>query len=246
MVKLQFILLIFVLISFFSCKKTKDNSCFKSYGNLSEREVALDSVAEFRLYKNITYHIYQDTLKKVIIHGGEKVIPQINVTNNQSILSITNNNKCNFLRDYDKKITVEIHYPFYQKIYAEADDSVLFENTITSPYLYIQLMQGGGRVQLDVNTEYLTMISDQGVGSYEVSGKTIVADLRVQANGWGDARNLTGKHFILRNNSTGDLVVDLDSALVDVTIKGTGHVIYTGIPDSINLIRTGVGELIQE
>ena len=98
---------------FFSCKKAEDRACFKSYGDLIEKEILLDSVSEFRLYKNITYHIYQDTMRKLIVRTGDKMVNQISAENNENILSISNSNRCHFLRDFDKKTVV--HPQSYSK-----------------------------------------------------------------------------------------------------------------------------------
>jgi len=241
--KLSFIVLVLL---FFSCKKAEDKTCFKSYGDPAAIEIPLDSVSEFRLYKNITYHVYQDTMRKLIVKGGENMIKHVLVENDSSILSITNENNCNFLRDFDKKTIVEIHYPFYSKIYSEANDSLIFMNTIVADLLYIEQAQGGAGVRIDVDVNHIVMLASLGVANFVISGSTNYADLRVQTNASGDARNLVANHYLVYNNSTGDIYVDLDSADAGVTIKGTGNVIYSGTPDSLNLVKTGDGDLIKE
>lgn len=126
---------IWVLITLFvftGCKKPGDRTCFKNTGTFTSVEVPLDSVRTFRLYKNIRYHIYQDNARKIVIEGGEHVVNQIGVTNEDGIVSIHNNNKCNFLRDSEKMISVEIHYPYLNRFYIESSDSVVFENTVTN------------------------------------------------------------------------------------------------------------------
>lgn len=244
MKKLIALSVLYVLI--FSCKKSNDRSCFKSNGTEKEIEYALDSVDRFKLYKNIRYHIYQDTLRKVIIKGGENVVNLIELTYDSTALSITNKNKCNFLRDFDNQILVEIHYPFYKWIYSETDDSLVFKDTISSAYLYVDQFLGGGKVMLNTDADVLVMNASNGVGSYVLGGHADYADLRVQAGASGDATNFTSHSFFLSQNSTADLKVNLDSAAANIKIKGTGNVIYSGDPDTIILSKTGDGELIEE
>jgi len=234
-----------LMCSFFSCKKAEDRACFKSYGDVIEKEIPLDSVSEFRLYKNITYHVYQDTLRKLIVRTGDKLVNHIVVENSGNVLSISNTNRCHFLRDYDKKTVVEIHYPFYNVIYSEANDSLIFKNTIVGNYLEVEQNLGGADVVLDVDVNHIVMIASGGVARFVLSGITNYADLRAQTNGSGDASNLKANNVYVYNNSTGDVLVDLDSAEADIHIKGTGDVLYSGAPDSLSLEKTGDGKLIK-
>lgn len=241
-----FFIISLLSLMIFSCKKSSVRSCFKSYGDETQIEYDLDSVDRFKLYKNIRYHIYQDTLRKVIIKGGENVIGLVELEYDSTSLSITNKNKCNFLRDFDNQIVVEIHYPFYKWIYSETDDSLVFKDTIHSNYLYVDQFLGGGKVILNTQADVLVMNASNGVGSYTLGGHADYADLRVQAGASGDATQLTSYSYLLDQNSTGDLKVNLDSAAANIKIKGTGNVIYTGDPDTIILTKTGDGELIEE
>ena len=68
-----------------------------------------DSVQKFELFKGIVYRFYQDTLRKVVIKGGENVVGLVDVKVKDYMVSVHNGNSCNFLRDYEDKITVEIH-----------------------------------------------------------------------------------------------------------------------------------------
>lgn len=234
------------MLTLAACKKATERTCLKSNGDESHIEIPLDSVANFKLYKGINYHIYQDTLRKVIIKGGSNVIPLVDVKNSSGELSIQNKNKCNFLRDYDKRIQVEIHYPFYHRIYSETEDSLIFKDTIYSNYLYVDQAMGGGHVTLHMNGGILVLLARNGVGSFDVSGTVNHADLRVQTGARGNARELKSNSFELDQNSTGNLYVNLDSAQAIIAIKGTGDVIYTGDPDTIIVNQIGVGTVIKE
>lgn len=243
---MKYVVFISTILLLVACKKATQRACLKSYGAESQLEIPIDSVSNFMLYKNLNYHIYQDTLRKIIIRGGANVIQMVDVRNISGELSIQNKNKCNFLRDYDKHIQVEIHYPFYHRIYSETEDSLVFEETIYSSYLYVDQALGGGNVILHMEGGTLVLIARNGVGSYEVSGHVNHADLRIQNGASGNARQLKSPHFELDHNSTGKLFVNLDSAQAIVSIKGTGDVFYSGDPDTIIVNQTGVGEIVKE
>lgn len=233
-------------VFFLSCKKPNERACLKTVGDESTLEYAIDSVSKFLISKNIICHVYQDSLKKIILRGGSNLIGHVDIVKNGDEISINNNNKCNFLRDHEKTIIVEIHYPDYHRFYSETEDSLIFKDTIISPYLYVEQVLGGGFVKLHAQTGKLVMIASNGVGRYEVSGYANHADLRVQTNASGNAENLISPSFELYQNSTGNLTVNIDSALVYVDINGTGDVIYTGTPDSVWIQKTGAGEFIKQ
>lgn len=235
---------LFVLAA--SCKKANERSCFKSFGEPTQLEIPLDSVSQFKLYKNITYHVFQDTLRKLVVKGGANVVEFVRATTEDHILSVTNENKCHFLRDFDNKIEVEIHYPFFYKIYSEANDSLIFHDTVSAEQLYIEQVLGGGGVRLCVNTMQLILTATHGVGGYKVSGQSQYADLRIQTNASGDATQLKCPLFDIDLNSSGNLRVNLDSARASILIRGTGNVIYSGTPDSLIITKNGDGNVIQQ
>lgn len=242
------ILYIALIVFVWSCKKSNERKCYKSYGEDSVKEIALDSVYEFKLYKNLTYHVYQDTQRVIKIYGGKNVIDfvEVNYSAADYQLSVHNKNSCNFIRDFDKKIIVEIHYPFFEKIYSETNDSLIFMDTIFANKLYIEQAQGGGGVRLNVITNDIVLIASGGVGTYKLGGQSNYADLRVQIGGFGDAFAFKANNIQIFQNSTADIKVNLENAATNVVIRGTGNVIYKGNPTPLNLDKTGDGNLIQE
>lgn len=229
----------------FSCKKAAERSCFKSAGEPTERIVQLDSTPRFRLFKHIKYHFYQDTLNQVIIKGGKNLVNLITVESDSGLTTIENHNKCHFLRKYNQEVEVEIHTPVYYDVYMEPSDSVIFHGNFKGPYLSIEIRDGGGVVVLDSDIEHLNVTVSFGVGSFILTGQSNFADLRVQNQSFGDALGFKSKHYRLYQNSSNDLKVNVDSAIVDILIKGNGDILYQGIPDSVHYENVvGDGEFI--
>ena len=242
----KYIFYISFILLLFGCKKAKERGCFKSTGDYTEKIIPLDSVSQFFLYKNISYHIYQDTSRVLIIKGGENLVDHVEVTNDSTHLSITNKNRCHFLRDVEDQLTVEIHYPFFYRFYSEAEDSVIFHDTIRSNFFYYHQRYGGAKVEMNFDGKTLIMLASNGVGRYQLSGQATYADLRVQGGAAGDASQFVAEEFLIDQNSTGNLLLNLNAAIAKINLKGTGDVIYSGIPDSIILNKTGDGDLVEE
>ncbi len=235
-----------LILSITSCKKADDRSCFKSVGNSSEIEYSItDEVSYFNLYKGIAYHIYHDSLNKIIIRGGENVISQIEIKQAGDTIDIKNLNKCNFLRNFEKnKITVEIHASKFREIYTQSSDSVLTKTPIKSDYFVYRIDQGGGHSVLDVDVSYLVVISSNGVGSYTLKGKADYADLRVQRMGYGFAQDFNALKYRIYSRSSNHIWLNLGNSIADIDISGAGNVYYLGEPSDYVLKKQGAGELI--
>ncbi|MBI3133125.1 MAG: DUF2807 domain-containing protein [Bacteroidetes bacterium] len=240
-----FLLLTLTSLFLICCKKPADRSCFKSTGDQTSVEIPLDSVHTFNLYKNIRYRIFQDNSRKLVVKGGANVVNLIEAKNENGVVSVSNKNKCNFLRKSEDLVEVEIHYPYLNHFYIEPSDSVIFENTITGDSLWIQMREGGGSARLDVNVNFLSINVSYGTGDYVLSGYANNAEVKIQNNGFADASQFNSPYVFVYNNSTGDLKINLENAYAFVVLEGTGEIYYTGQPDSLSLVQPGSGELIK-
>lgn len=235
-----------MVVSFPSCKKSSQRTCFKSTGAESMLEIDLDSVHTFHLFKNIRYRIFQDNERKIVVRGGENLIQHIELVNENGILSVHNNNRCNFLRDAESIPEVEIHYPHFNRFYIEPSDSVVFENTISGDSLQIEMREGGGSAKLGVNVNFLSINVSYGTGDYTISGQADNAEVKVQNNGFANAADFNATNLFLYNNSTGDLHINLAGTNVLALLEGTGNIFYSGAPASIEKTKLGIGDLIEE
>ena len=233
------------VLTFSSCKKSEDRKCYKSTGDPTEIEIPLDSVHTFKLYKNIKYRIFQDTLRKVVVKGGANVVNFIDVENEHGIASIHNENKCNFLRKSEDYVEVEIHYPYLERFYIEPSDSVIFENTITADSLIIELREGGGSALLDVDVNFFAINVSYGTADYTLSGTANNSEVKNQNNGFADASKFNAGYIFVYSNSTNDLKIDLTNSDALVVIEGTGDIYYSGNPAAANVNQIGSGTFIK-
>lgn len=227
-----------------SCKKAEDRKCFKSFGEMSEIEIPLDSTNEFRLSKRIKYNFYQDSLKKVVVRAGENMLNFIEVNTSDYITTIENQNNCNFIRGYDKIVEVDVHYPVYHRIYSESSDSVVFKNKITGKQLSIEIRNGAGVVDVDVDVDDVAISVSYGVGSYILKGRSNSAVISLQNKGRGDATEFSAKKIRIYQNSSNDLKVKLDSSEVNVLINGNGDILYLGTPDTVSFLGQGDSQFL--
>lgn len=228
-----------------ACKKTEDRSCWKGHGAQSELVYDLDSVAHFDLGHRIKYRFYQDNSRQLIVKGGENMVNHIELSYDADTLHVNNKNRCNFLRDADRFIEVEIHYPYYRSLYIEPSDSVIFEDTITGSELRVHLREGGGSMIAHVNVGFLQLTASIGTANYTVSGTAGYAEIKVFNNGYANASELQSSSIFVYQNATGPVEVNLDNSNALIQIQSIGNVYYKGEPDSLELEGHGSGELIK-
>ncbi|UKN01671.1 DUF2807 domain-containing protein [Paracrocinitomix mangrovi] len=236
-----------VLVFFFlmACKKSEERRCFKGHGEETVREIQLDSVRYWHLGPRMKYRIIQDTSRKILVKGGENMVGLISAEQNADSIKITSGNRCHFLRDNERKVEVEIHYPYFGKFYIEPSDSVIFEETIVADTLMIEMREGGGVLTLDVDAVYMKMVVSIGTSDFHLSGHAQLGDVKIQEKGFGNALDFTADQYSVYQNSRVDLPVNLEGANATVLIDGTGDVKYTGTPVQVVRKGPGSGQLIQ-
>ena len=99
------------LLTLLSCKR--ESACWHSYGNNLEvaAYVELDNFNSLVLDGNEVYlNLINDSINYFEIIGGENSSKHINYNIENEELTIINNNKCEWLRNNDKRITVDLHF----------------------------------------------------------------------------------------------------------------------------------------
>jgi Putative auto-transporter adhesin, head GIN domain len=244
-IKISAGILIILILAFTSCKKKDERSCWKGHGDESSLEVPLDSVYNWNLGHKIKYRIFQDTMRKLVVKGGENMIKLIDAEMVGNDLFVTNNNKCNFLRDSDRGVEVEVHYPYLGRFFFQPSDSVIFVGTIVTDTLNIEIAFAGGSLVVDVNADFLNLVVSRGAGDFTVSGQANRAEIKAQDRGFADARNLTAASYFAYQNSTSDIYINLEGANAFVLMDGTGNVYSTGQAAQLSTEIKGSGQLIQ-
>jgi hypothetical protein len=244
MTKLFYISALLVLVA--SCKKPEDRSCWKGHGDETTLEIPLDSVHSFYLGKRIKYRFFEDNERKVVIRGGENMVKKVNLEYDNYDLTINNLNKCHFLRDHERKIEMDIHYPEYRYMYLTVSDSAVFMDTIHSDTLVIEMKEAGGEMVLNVENFRTEVVVSIGTANYVLSGHAVLGAVKVQDKGFADASNFTADKLFGFQNSTSDLYLNLEGSQAEIIINGTGDVICKGVPDTLIQSGVGSGKLIQQ
>ncbi len=236
-----------LIIVLLGCKKSEDQSCFKSVGGLTTKEIELESFNKLYMGPHLKYVLVQDTVNKVILHGGKNLLNFIETSIEGNQLSVRNNNKCNFLRDYDKIVTVEIHLKKIINILFEGTHEVLCPKTINSDYMTLVIRDGAGELNLDINAYELWTTVTYGWGNFNIIGDVNYLNLNIRSNGFGNVYNLNvndSLHVI--SNTTEVLKVNANGCQFKPQTFSAGDIWYIGSPTSIGFNAYGTGQLINK
>lgn len=231
----------------FSCKKPTDRACAKSYGEEKMEERTLGNFESIFLGPHIKYTLTQDTVNKVIIRSGENMINFVKTEIVDGELSVTNENKCNFLRSYKKGVEVELHLIDVSKIEFEGTKELTCSNQMNLSNLTFVVRDGAGHVDLNVVSPEMQFIVTHGWGNFTLHGAVNYLRLEIRSNGFGetyDMNVLDSLHLISSTQET--VMVNSDNALMRVEINQDGDVWYVGQPSFIEFTQFGTGELIDK
>lgn len=232
----------------FSCQKAKDRTCFKTTGNEISVELPLNLFEKLELYEHVEYQLIQDSLNKIVLTGGQHLVSKIETKITDSKLTIRNNNKCGFLRNYRKKIKAEIHFTNLVELNYRGTELLSNVGVLNFPSsFYLSILSTSGTVDLHLDANAVFAGVAGGYGDFTLSGKVNYANLNIDNNGFCNTYSLVVKDSIdVISNTMGVMKVNTDKASVNVTIKKGGLVYYKGTPSKLKVSQTGNGKLIQE
>ncbi len=240
----------FVIISMLvvlSCKKTEDRSCFKAYGGLVTKELNLSDFEKVYMGPHLKYELVQDTVNKVLLIGGKNLLNFIETDVESGKLSVRNNNKCNFLRSYDKKVTAVIHFKKLINIEFEGTEKVTCRNQLQSDYFTLSIRDGAGEFNLNLNAISLNIDVSHGWGNFVASGNVNYLRVNAQSNGYGSTyqMNVSDSLHVISNSSE-LLKVNTSNCQFRGQTHQNGDIWYIGTPTVLEFNKYGDGDLFNK
>jgi len=237
-----FLLIVALLIG---CRKPEYRTCAKSAGAEATLEIPLDTFNRIYLHPHIVYELVQDSLNKLSIKGGKNLIQHIRATISDGQLKITNENKCNFLRSYKKKVHVQIHFTSLINIHFEGSEPLTNRGKLKFDWLTFLIRDGAGSVNLNFDAQQVYANISHGWGDFTFSGKVQYANLNIRSNGFCDLLGMSVQDSItVISNTQGDVKVKAQGIKLKVQTLSDGDVYYKGLPSLILFDQYASGKLI--
>jgi hypothetical protein len=237
-------LMIFVLLCIFiGCRKDHCLDCFKSSGKIKMEERALADFGKIVLSDRINLFIRQDSVNRVVVEAGANLLPGIVTKIENEILTIRDDNKCNWVRSYKKNINLYLYCRHLFMIDYKGAGDVKGLNTIVSDSVEFNFWDGSGIISLDLQCRMVRVHLHTGPGDIELTGTTQNALYYARGTGSIKCRNLISGYTYIDSKGTNDHYINCSNELF-ARISSSGNVYYTGHPGIINTEINAGGSLI--
>jgi hypothetical protein len=238
---LFFVLLVFV--AGLSCRKENMCDCIKRTGEIITETRTLPPFDRVLAHDNVHVYITQDTLFEVKVEAGENIVPLIRTEVIDGEIQIHNDNRCNWSRSYKPQIIVHIKMPQLRYVTSATVGLIKSTNTITAP-IFDYRLKSLGDIDITVNSNDV-FGHMHGAGDIYLRGTTDHHACNIVGNGFIHARDLATEYTWIYSNTTGLAYINVKN-LLQVQILGSGDIIYTGQPNTIEKKITGTGRLIPQ
>ena len=244
MKKLIYICMVLVV----GCSSEDAIDCFQTAGTLKTIEVNTASFTKILVNRDIELYLRQGSETKVEIESGENLLNDIKAVVINDELQLTNNNTCNYVRDYGiTKIFVTA--PNIVEIRSSSQFDVNSVDTLNFPSLKLISENFNvdafaiGDFRLNVNLNQLTIASNK-LSTFYISGT--VENLNVgfyAGDGRFEGGNLIAQNIALFHRGSNDMIVNPQQTITG-EIRSTGNVIALNRPPVVNVESFYTGSLI--
>ena len=238
----RLLLFLLVALSLTSCEKICD--CAKSTGELTSEFRTTGNIQQIELNNNIDLVIHIDPTPKLKITAGKNLISEITTDNNNGVLNIKNKNNCNWVRDFNTSIIVEVWTPSLNYLIAnDATGDIYFVDSLDCNGFYFDSFSSTGQFHFKLKGTEAHLNINTGPADITATGD--VNNFYLYGAGYGrlDCVNLHSDYVYVTNKGTNDCYVNAQQ-LIDAHIYGAGNIYYKGNPALILKKEFGKGKLI--
>ena len=235
---LIYISLAFMVIS--GCGK--NSPCFKSVGNADTKLISDISFTEVLLYDNIDLELKYDTITTIEIESGENLIPFIETKIRKGVLTLKNNNKCNFLRNQKSAVKITISSPELNRLTYYGIGDIWSEDTLFYPKFEFDSYEGVGDLNLILNSDSIEIKEHIGISDVTISGKSNYTYLYLTTLGNFYCKNLLSKKVHVNNSGAGEINLFASDELL-IEKRKSGDINYWGNPIITIIANNGSGSI---
>lgn len=240
-----------VLVLFWSCDSENANDCFQQSGAIITQEFDLPVFTKIRVNRDVSLVLKEGPVQQVQVETGENLLNDIELTVSGDWLTITDNNSCNFVRDYNvTKVYVTV--PNLVELLSSTQFQITSDGVlnfdilkITSENFNDTSVDAVGDVILELNSQDID-VTGNNLTSFLFTGN--VDDLNVSfASGDGvfNARELVANKVRVYHRGTNRVIVNPIQEL-SAELRSTGDVIVVNEPPVIVVEEHYTGQVIFE
>jgi len=241
----KIILLVGLIFISFSC--SKPGECIEATGSIITKDFTVADFDKIIVHQGISLVVTEGSIYKVEVQTGENLMPNIQATVSDGLLTLKDNTTCNWVRDYGNTV-VFVTAPNISEINSKTERTITSNGILTYPVLSLIAMDlsdgaGTGDFNIQVNNSQLA-IENNNVSRYNISGQTDNLSVNFyNGNGRFNGDNLTAKKINVYHRGSNDMVVDPTESITGKMVS-TGNVILKNNPPIVDVQQLYHGRVI--
>ncbi len=229
-----------VFTLFSGCDKENSPDCFKTTGEIIEVETELEPFYSIEVWDEADIYLINSTTQKVIIKAGKNMVPKINLEVREGILTISNDNSCNWIREPGNP-SIFIYSNDIQNIKTYDYSNFYSQNTLQLDYLSV-FSDGTGNFDLNVNIDTL-LIESIYISNFSISGRTRFSNIIFTDDSRFMGKDLVAQYCMIDHRGSNHIEVYPVSELSGA-LQSTGSIYYYNDPELLDVKVNGTGELV--
>lgn len=226
-----------------ACKKENMCDCFKSTGGTTTEVRNLSGFSKIELNNNVDLVVTPGKPFSCKVTAGSHLIDMITTEVHDQTLEIRNLNKCNWVRSFKNKYTVEVSMPSFTYLYYSGSGTITTLDTIRENEFVMDGWTCSGSVNLMLHTGTSWLTIHTGTADVTASGISGVCYIYSAGAGPYNCTNLETGYSFITNQSTNDCYIYVTQEL-EAKLNLQGNIYYRGEPHKIEKELNGTGELI--
>ena len=235
---------VLILLTQFGCNSPDAFDCIKKTGTKVEEEIILGEFEKIAIYDGLQLNLVYGEKQEVIIKGGENLIPNVDFQLKEKQLTITDDNGCNWVRDYEP-IVITITSNRLIEVRSGGYGLIKSINTLNFDQLLVESKDGSGDFELDVAVDQLRVVNNSFSNIY-ISG---LANYLSIGHWYNDGRfngtDLEINNVGISHNGVNDIYIRVKEKLSG-ELTSRGNIIYFGNPEIVEVNVSGTGQLINK
>lgn len=232
------------VIFLFSCTGEQLDDCFTKTGPDVTLERSVEAFHSIELYNNVNLVLIPGLQQELRIEGGKNLLDAIKTEVSDSTLTIKSTLKCNWVRNYDREITVYATVAALRHIRYESSGDINCSGPLQADSLKVSVWGGGGSINMDVNVQKLTLEMHYGTADFSCKGRSLITTIFSNSYGPFYCRDLVSNILYIRHNGTQHCYVHA-LHILEVEISSVGNIYYYGDPYQMKSNITGSGKLLR-
>ena len=242
-------LIIIIGILIFGCDSESAWNCIQSTGDRVQVTIDVPAFQTVVVNRDIELVITEGANHEVIVETGENLLDDIRVEVVNGKLRLTDNNTCNFVREYGET-TIRIQAPDLTEIRNSSQYEISSNGILNYPDLVLTAEDFNapgsftvGDFRMQLNTDNLQIVSNN-LSSYYLSGTVVNLNIGFfSGSGRFEGEDLIAQNVNVFHRGSNDMIVNPQLSITGV-INSTGDVFSLNTPANVSVEELYTGRLI--